>query len=408
MAESRRYYHGGKTLVVDRLVELKRSGSVERMKSSLGIAMNQRELDRLRNELENMGADGVISPAEKQSLKREWGNLESSYYKTSGQFSDDPDLSGSAPWALLAPAFATLSSIMEKVLADMDSSYTDADLAQIDDLFYSCWTYINRCSALYDSRSSFGSRYELRFVGNREFNGSTTINVVVYSKTLGQNVAFPASEFDWFYKFTDRILENEGSSSTYAPSLGGNYPIWVNSGQMDNRGFDMTVGWTDSFANGWSYGLTGMLSWSRNRVLNRKIADDHPEYRAVLGQPLDQLYGFEATGLFQTQEQIDNYTTAPTGTLNLGDIMYRDVNGDGIISSQYDYVRIGYAPTPEMVFSLNMEVGWKNIMLSALWQGAALCNYSLTGVYGNGNCDNTMLLTKIAEININIYSIIQK
>ena len=70
MAESRRYYHGGKTLVVDRLVELKRSGSVERMKSTLGIAMNQRELDRLRNELENMGADGVISPAEKQSLKR--------------------------------------------------------------------------------------------------------------------------------------------------------------------------------------------------------------------------------------------------------------------------------------------------------------------------------------------------
>ena len=219
MAESRRYYHGGKTLVVDRLVELKRSGSVERMKSSLGIAMNQRELDRLRNELENMGADGVISPAEKQSLKREWGNLESSYYKTSGQFSDDPDLSGSAPWALLAPAFATLSSIMEKVLADMDSSYTDADLAQIDDLFYSCWTYINRCSALYDSRSSFGSRYELRFVGNREFNGSTTINVVVYSKTLGQNVAFPASEFDWFYSDTGDKVATGTLNPTFTTAM---------------------------------------------------------------------------------------------------------------------------------------------------------------------------------------------
>ena len=222
---------------------------------------------------------------------------------------------------------------------------------------------------------------------NLTWSTTNTYNVGLEMRAFRNRLSF---EFDWFYKFTDRILENEGSSSTYAPSLGGNYPIWVNSGQMDNRGFDMTVGWTDSFANGWSYGLTGMLSWSRNRVLNRKIADDHPEYRAVLGQPLDQLYGFEATGLFQTQEQIDNYTTAPTGTLNLGDIMYRDVNGDGIISSQYDYVRIGYAPTPEMVFSLNMEVGWKNIMLSALWQGAALCNYSLTGVYGNGNCDNTM------------------
>lgn len=222
---------------------------------------------------------------------------------------------------------------------------------------------------------------------NLTWSRTNTYNVGLEMRAFRNRLSV---EFDWFYKYTSRILENEGSSSTYAPSLGGNYPIWVNSGKMDNRGFDLTLGWTDSFSNGWTYGLTGMLSWSRNRVLERKIADDHPSYRAVFGQPLGQLYGFEAEGLFQSQEEIDNYATAPTGTLNLGDIKYRDINGDGIISSQYDYVRIGYSPTPEMLFSLNMEVGWKNIMLSALWQGAALCNYSLTGVYNNGNCDNTM------------------
>ena len=249
-------------------------------------------------------------------------------------------------------------------------------------------TYATTQNAYVTGGSSQQAFYSNGYVyDNLTWSRTNTFNVGLEMRAFKNRLSL---EFDWFYKYTDRILENEGSSSTYAPSLGGNYPIWVNSGKMDNRGFDLTLGWTDSFANGWSYGLTGMLSWSRNRVLSRKIADDHPSYRAVFGQPLDQLYGFEATGLFQTQEQIDNYTTAPTGTLNLGDIMYRDVNGDGIISSQYDYVRIGYAPTPEMVFSLNMEVGWKNIMLSALWQGAAMCNYSLTGVYGNGNCDNTM------------------
>ena len=222
---------------------------------------------------------------------------------------------------------------------------------------------------------------------NLTWSRTNTYNVGMEMRAFGNRLNF---EFDWFYKYTSRILENESDGSTYAPSLGGNNPVWVNSGEMDNRGFELTLGWTDSFANGWSYGLTGMLSWSRNRVLSRKISDDHPSYRAVLGQPLNQLYGFDAIGLFQSQEEIDDYATAPSGYIDLGCIKYRDVNGDGIISEQYDYVKTGYSPTPEMSFSLNMEVGWKNIMLSALWQGSALCTYSLTGVYDNGNCDNTM------------------
>ncbi len=222
---------------------------------------------------------------------------------------------------------------------------------------------------------------------NLTWSRTNTYNVGLEMRAFNNRFSV---EFDWFYKYTSRILENESGGSTYAPSLGGNNPIWVNSGKMDNRGFELTLGWTDSFANGWSYGLTGMVSWARNRILDRKISDDHPSYRAVLGEPMGQLYGFVAEGLFQTQEEIDNYPTAPSGTLHLGDIKYKDINGDGIISSQYDYVRIGYSSTPEMTFSLNMEVGWKNIMLSALWQGAALCTYSLTGNYNNGNCDNTM------------------
>ena len=70
--------------------------------------------------------------------------------------------------------------------------------------------------------------------------------------------------------------------------------------------------------------------------------------------------------------------------------MYEDVNGDGKIESQNDYVKIGRSRTPEMTFSLNMDVAWKNLRLSALFQGVALCNYSLNGVYNNGNTDGTM------------------
>ena len=69
-----------------------------------------------------------------------------------------------------------------------------------------------------------------------------------------------------------------------------------NSGEVDNRGFDMTINWGDAFANGWSYNLTGIVGWSRNKVLKKKIADDHPSYRAILGQPMGSIYGFNALG----------------------------------------------------------------------------------------------------------------
>lgn len=196
-------------------------------------------------------------------------------------------------------------------------------------------------------------------------------------------------EFDWFYKLTSRILESD-SGGTYAPSLGGNNPAWLNSGRVDNRGFELTLRHANSFRNGWSYALTGNLSWARNRVLSRRIADNHPSYRAILGEPLGSIYGFQALGLFQTQEQVDNYPTAPSGWAGLGEIMYKDIDGDGKIDRDHDYVKIGRSTTPEMSFSLNMDVAWKDISLSVLWQGVALCDYQLSGLYGNGHTNNTM------------------
>ncbi len=216
---------------------------------------------------------------------------------------------------------------------------------------------------------------------------TNTFNVGVDFRAFQNRFSF---EFDWFYKYTSRILENESGGSTYAPSLGGNHPIWMNSGKMDNRGFDMTIGWTDAFASGWSYSFKGTLGWARNRILAKKISDNHPSYRAILGQPMGTKYGFHATGLFQTQEQLNSYPIAPSGHIELGALMYEDIDGDGKIDSDHDYVKIGRSSVPEMTFSLNAEVSWKDISLSALFQGATLCNYTLNGVYNNGNTDGSM------------------
>lgn len=215
---------------------------------------------------------------------------------------------------------------------------------------------------------------------------TNTYNVGYELKMFGNRLSL---DLDVFYKYTSRILEGD-SLGTYAPSLGGNHPYYMNTGAVDNRGFDMTLSWGDAFASGWSYTVTGILSWSRNRLISRRLSDSYPSYRAQLGQPMGSFYGFHALGLFQTQEEVDQAPTAPTGYTEMGAIKYQDVNGDGKISSTEDFVKIGRSSTPEMTFSMNFDVAYKGVSLSVLMQGATLCNYALCGTWANDNMDNTM------------------
>lgn len=187
------------------------------------------------------------------------------------------------------------------------------------------------------------------------------------------------AEFDVFYKKTNDILED--NSGAYPPSLGGYYPSKTNSGAVDNRGFEITLIHTNPVTSDFSYRLRGSVSFNRSKVLKRKVSDTYPNYRAQLGQPVGALYGFKTDGLFQTQEEIDNYPTAPSGFLRLGDIKYVDINGDGVISSAHDYVKIGYGVIPEINFSFNIDLNYRDFYLTTLWQGVAHTDYALQGVY---------------------------
>ena len=283
-------------------------------------------------------------------------------------------------------------NFFKKALPKVDFLKLRASYGELGADDTSAWLYMQSYSTTAPNFSYIvgGTGHTAYYTSNYVYDNLT------WSRTHSFNVGFDLSvwegklgvEFDWFYKLTDHILEQVAGS--YAPSLGGNVPSYMNSGKMDNRGFELVLKHNNHFSSGWRYSLTGSLSWARNKVLAKHISDDHPMYRAILGQPIGSVYGFKATGLFQTEEQIANAPTAPSGEKRLGDLMYADINGDGKIDSSKDFVKIGRSYTPEMNFSLNMEVAYKNLYLTALWQGAALCCYQLSAAYNHGTFDNTM------------------
>lgn len=253
------------------------------------------------------------------------------------------------------------------------------------------WRTNYSSSSSRDNSFVIGSRAQSAF-----YSGGYVYPDLSWSHTQTFNTGFEGTfldkkltvEGDVYYKYTTNILEYD-SIGTYSPSLGGFYPTWMNSGRMDNRGFELSIRHDNWFSNGLSYSMSGMVSWSRNRVLSRRITDNHPSYRPVLGEPLGAKYGFHALGFFQTDEEVASYPKAPSGYVEKGALMYEDINGDGIIDSRGDYIKIGRSSIPEMTFSYNLDVSWYNWTLSALLQGATLCDYNLSGAYNN-TTDNTI------------------
>ncbi|MDE7387232.1 MAG: TonB-dependent receptor [Muribaculaceae bacterium] len=210
-------------------------------------------------------------------------------------------------------------------------------------------------------------------------------------------------EIDAFYKKTTDILE--AVSGVFPPSLAGFYPSWENSGAVDNRGVEIALNHTNAVTRDFSYHLRGSFAYNHSRVLKKKVTDNQPYYQSPIGQPVGARYGFKALGLFQTEEQILNYPESPSsdGKTRLGDIMYMDVNGDGIISQEHDFVRIGYGQVPEITFSFNIDLNYRDFYLTTLWQGATHVDYTLNGVYDNGTMASTAMTESFSSGNIPKY-----
>lgn len=227
---------------------------------------------------------------------------------------------------------------------------------------------------------------------------------LTWSHTTAYNVGFDLAvlrnklsiEADVFYKYTDKILEASGYTN-YSSSLGGAYPNWMNTGTMDDRGFEFSATHTNFLPSGFNYTIRGTLAWSRNKVLSRYITDSYSLNNIVIGRSLNQWYGFQTerdengSPFFNTQEQVDNAPAAPAGAVELGALRYVDQNGDGQITrDSRDYVWLGYSQIPEMNGSVSIDLSYGGFALSALFYGVTMCNYPIMGIYSNGHSDGTM------------------
>tara|TARA_R110000823_G_scaffold87053_1_gene194386 strand:+ start:4632 stop:7676 length:3045 start_codon:yes stop_codon:yes gene_type:complete len=151
--------------------------------------------------------------------------------------------------------------------------------------------------------------------------------------------------------------------------LGDLQPTIVNAGEVSNKGFEFSVNFRNSERE-FKYNINANLSTVTNNV--EKLHPNVPnivnnESRTVVGQPLDAYYGYRMEGIYQNQAEIDSQLFLE-GNSKPGDIRFKDINGDGKISPDFDREFIG-SSIPDLTYGIFLTGEYKGFDMSMLFQG---------------------------------------
>jgi TonB-linked SusC/RagA family outer membrane protein len=187
-------------------------------------------------------------------------------------------------------------------------------------------------------------------------------------------------EADWFREKRSNILTTlEGITGAIAVMAA--LPP-ANVGETINRGFEVAVGWNDHIGD-FRYNIEGDVSYARNKVLYRAEAIKPYWWNNATGFSIGQRFGLISDGFYNTTEDLANrpYHQFSADKVTLGDIRYKDLNGDGIIDTKNDVAPIGYPNFPQFIFNVKLNLNWKNFDTRILFTGTARGSYYLNSNY---------------------------
>lgn len=181
--------------------------------------------------------------------------------------------------------------------------------------------------------------------------------------TLANRLKFEAT---YFNKQTNDLLVIVNDNN--------NEPFYTNAGSIENKGFEFSASWSDKITDDFKYSVSGNLTTLDNKVKSvytegYSIYDGPSITRA--GDPIGSFYGYVVEGVYQSVADILASAPSTVGNYGVGDLKYKDVNGDGKIT-QDDRTIIGN-PTPDITYGFSLNSEYKKFNFAIDFQG----------VYGN-------------------------
>lgn len=163
----------------------------------------------------------------------------------------------------------------------------------------------------------------------------------------------------------------------------------VNNADMESYGWELEVNWRDVIQD-FSYGVKLVMSDDRQRIL-RYPNDSYSLSSWYAGRMNGDIWGYTTAGIAKSDEEmiahLENNRPSWGSSWAAGDIMYQDLNGDGVVNSgantlddHGDLTIIGNS-IPRYKFGITLDAGWKGFDFRMFLQGVAKRDYMLGGAY---------------------------
>ena len=147
----------------------------------------------------------------------------------------------------------------------------------------------------------------------------------------------------------------------------------TNIASFRNQGVELVLNWKETTTSGLGYSIGGNLTMNRNKVVGLNggqallaggVGQQGFTTRTDNGQTVGSFYVLNATGVYQTQAEIDGSPVFGTrASVKPGDLKYEDVNGDGVINSD-DRIYAG-SYQPKLYYGINLGLTFKGFDLAA-------------------------------------------
>jgi len=233
----------------------------------------------------------------------------------------------------------------------------------------------------YDLNGTFNSSlqgFRPTRIGNPDAKWETAVNTNIGFDAVLLDRKFEVV-FDWYSKQNQDLLFNPELPGT----AGAADRPYINIGEMKNTGIDLQFIYRQIWSD-FSFEANATFTTVNNEII--KIAEGVPYFdsggsrigsfnRNIEGQALGEFFGYNVTGLFQDQGEVD--AAATQDGAEPGVFRYEDVDGSGTIDPD-DRLSIGN-PNPDFTYGLNLALGYKNFDLTVFFygsQGNDIFNYN--------------------------------
>lgn len=198
---------------------------------------------------------------------------------------------------------------------------------------------------------------------------------------------------DFYYQRRSHIMQSAANLNSWVVGIQSGFDDF---GKVDSYGMELGLNFNKEVAKDLYLNLGAMMTLNDSKIKKYIETPAYPNL-AYKGQKINEARGLQAIGFFTSEEDIANSPVQQFSNVQVGDIKYQDVNGDGLVNEN-DIVGLGKSTgIPAINYAFNVGLEYRGFGFNATFQGAGNYMKNLREVAGVWNLLDNGVMNNISQ-----------